>query len=251
MKYVGAIVLLLVYAGSSCQAQDLDAQEIISFMSKIRERWAPPSSNCQPAAVVFNIRLQRDGTLMAPPVLKVAPSCALGPALAESAKRAILASAPFTMFKQEHYEKWKDIDVNLDPLTSVVPDQRLARQAEIDQQQEEIKQHQAEIRRQQEALLEQQRLQRQQREEVKRQLASGADALSGKWASANIQLDIRKEGPIYIVKSTNGHGSVNGEFGGPYRDNQIQLNSTWGNVTVIESTGEILFAGERFTRINQ
>jgi len=40
---------------------------------------------------------------------------ALGPALADSAKRALLLCQPFTMLKPEHYDQWKDIEVKFDP----------------------------------------------------------------------------------------------------------------------------------------
>ena len=40
---------------------------------------------------------------------------ALGPALAESAKRALLLCQPFTMLKPEHYDQWKDIEIKFDP----------------------------------------------------------------------------------------------------------------------------------------
>ena len=39
----------------------------------------------------------------------------LGPALAESAKRALLLCQPFTMLKPEHYDQWKDIEVKFNP----------------------------------------------------------------------------------------------------------------------------------------
>ena len=35
--------------------------------------------------------------------------------MAESAKRAILRCQPFTMLRAEHYEQWKDIEINFDP----------------------------------------------------------------------------------------------------------------------------------------
>ena len=38
-----------------------------------------------------------------------------GPAMAESAKRAIMTCQPFTMLRPEHYEQWKDIEITFDP----------------------------------------------------------------------------------------------------------------------------------------
>ena len=38
-----------------------------------------------------------------------------GPAMAESAKRAILTCQPFKMLRPENYEHWKDIEITFDP----------------------------------------------------------------------------------------------------------------------------------------
>ena len=49
------------------------------------------------------------------PVLVEGSASPLGPALAESAKRALLLCQPFTMLKLEHYDQWKDIELKFDP----------------------------------------------------------------------------------------------------------------------------------------
>jgi len=38
-----------------------------------------------------------------------------GPALAESAKRALLQCQPYRMLKPEHYDTWKDMEITFDP----------------------------------------------------------------------------------------------------------------------------------------
>jgi hypothetical protein len=52
--------------------------------------------------------------LQEPTVVESAAS-ALGPAMAESAKRALLLCQPFTMLNPEHYDQWKDIELRFDP----------------------------------------------------------------------------------------------------------------------------------------
>jgi colicin import membrane protein len=49
------------------------------------------------------------------PVLVEGSASPLGPALAESAKRALLLCQPFTMLKPEHYDQWKDLELKFDP----------------------------------------------------------------------------------------------------------------------------------------
>jgi colicin import membrane protein len=49
------------------------------------------------------------------PVLVEGTASALGPALAESAKRSLLLCQPFTMLKPEHYDQWKDLELRFDP----------------------------------------------------------------------------------------------------------------------------------------
>ena len=57
----------------------------------------------------------QDGTVARPPDLVAATPSPLGPAMAESAKRAILRCQPFNMLKPEHYDQWKDIEITFDP----------------------------------------------------------------------------------------------------------------------------------------
>jgi len=56
-----------------------------------------------------------DAFLAQEPALVEASASNLGPALAESAKRALMLCQPFTMLKPEHYEQWKDLQLDFDP----------------------------------------------------------------------------------------------------------------------------------------
>jgi colicin import membrane protein len=49
------------------------------------------------------------------PTLVEATASALGPTLADSAKRALLMCQPFTMLRPEHYDQWKDLELKFDP----------------------------------------------------------------------------------------------------------------------------------------
>ena len=65
--------------------------------------------------VVIRVLFNNDGSVAKPPDVVAGPASPLGPAMAESAKRAILRCQPFKMLKPEHYEQWKDIEINFDP----------------------------------------------------------------------------------------------------------------------------------------
>jgi hypothetical protein len=56
-----------------------------------------------------------DGSVkQGPDVIGGRPS-ALGPAFAESAKRAILQCQPYTMLRKETFETWKDMELAFKP----------------------------------------------------------------------------------------------------------------------------------------
>jgi outer membrane biosynthesis protein TonB len=56
-----------------------------------------------------------DGSLAQMPTVVAGSASPMGPALAESGKRALLMCQPFTMLKPEHYAQWKDITVDFNP----------------------------------------------------------------------------------------------------------------------------------------
>jgi outer membrane biosynthesis protein TonB len=95
----------------------LSQSEIGAFRDRIRDCWSPPPGVDTTTNVYVELRVlfKQDGTLAQPPVVVAGSASALGPALAESGKRALLKCQPFTMLKPEHYAQWKDITVNFNP----------------------------------------------------------------------------------------------------------------------------------------
>jgi hypothetical protein len=98
-------------------AAQLSETEIAALKARISSCWSPPpginaSTNIK---VSFRVLLKQDGFLAQQPVLVEASASPLGPALAESAKRALLTCQPFTMLKPEHYEQWKDLQLDFNP----------------------------------------------------------------------------------------------------------------------------------------
>jgi colicin import membrane protein len=99
----------------------LDAQmsqsEIDALRARISSCWSPPpgvDANSK-VYVVLRVLFKPDGSMERDPVLVEATASPLGPALAESAKRALLLCQPFTMLKPAHYDQWKDLELKFDP----------------------------------------------------------------------------------------------------------------------------------------
>ena len=101
---------------ASANAQ-LSQSEIDALRERIRECWSPPPGLNPDSNVSISLRVlfKPDGSLAQMPVLVAGSASPLGPALAESGKRALLMCQPFKMLKPEHYAQWKDITVDFDP----------------------------------------------------------------------------------------------------------------------------------------
>jgi chemotaxis protein histidine kinase CheA len=98
-------------------AAQLSQSEIDALRARISSCWSPPPGvdATSKVHVSFRVLLKPNGPLAQEPVLVEASASALGPALAESAKRALMVCQPFTMLKPEHYEQWKDLQLDFDP----------------------------------------------------------------------------------------------------------------------------------------
>jgi outer membrane biosynthesis protein TonB len=95
----------------------MSQSEIDALRSRISSCWSPPpgiDANTK-VYVVLRVLFKQDGSLGHEPVLVEATASALGPALAESAKRALMLCQPFTMLKPEHFDQWKDLELKFDP----------------------------------------------------------------------------------------------------------------------------------------
>ncbi len=104
-------------AASGAPAAQMSQSEIDALRARISSCWSPPpgiDANSK-VYVVLRVLFKADGTLGHEPVLVEATASSLGPALAESAKRALLLCQPFTMLKPEHYDQWKDLELKFDP----------------------------------------------------------------------------------------------------------------------------------------
>jgi len=104
-------------AASGAQSAQMSQSEIDALRARISSCWSPPpgvDANSK-VYVVLRVLFKPDGSLVQEPVLVEATASALGPALADSAKRALLLCQPFTMLRPEHYSQWKDLELKFDP----------------------------------------------------------------------------------------------------------------------------------------
>jgi len=102
---------------SNGQAAQLSQSELDALRRRLGECWNPPvgAANGGNLKVVLRVLFKPDGSVATPPQLVAGTPSPYGPAMAESAKRAILTCQPFTMLKPEHYQQWKDIEITFDP----------------------------------------------------------------------------------------------------------------------------------------
>ena len=98
-------------------AAQLSQSEIDALRRRLAQCWNPPvgAANGGQLKVVLRVLFKPDATVATPPQLVAGTPSPFGPAMAESAKRAILLCQPFTMLRPEHYQQWKDIEITFDP----------------------------------------------------------------------------------------------------------------------------------------
>jgi outer membrane biosynthesis protein TonB len=101
-------------AGAAAQ---LSVSELDALRKRLSECWNPPAGIDVNTKIYVSLRVlfKPDGSLSQPPAVVEGTASPLGPALAESAKRALLLCQPFTMLKPEHYDQWKDLQIDFNP----------------------------------------------------------------------------------------------------------------------------------------
>jgi len=102
---------------SDGHAAQLSQSEIDALRRRLSECWNPPAGarDAGQLKVVLRVLFKPDATVATPPQLVAGTPSNFGPAMAESAKRAILSCQPFTMLRADHYQLWKDIEITFDP----------------------------------------------------------------------------------------------------------------------------------------
>jgi len=98
-------------------AARLSQSELDALRRRLAECWSPPvgAANSSNLKVVLRVLFRPDGMVATPPQLVAGTPSSFGPAMAESAQRAILTCQPFKMLRPENYQLWKDIEITFDP----------------------------------------------------------------------------------------------------------------------------------------
>ncbi len=99
------------------KAGQLTQNELDALRARLAQLWNPPAGAQNPQELVVTIRmkLKRDGTLAAPPMVTNSGQSALFMAARDSAIRAVFRGQPFDMLRSETYEVWQDIEITFDP----------------------------------------------------------------------------------------------------------------------------------------
>jgi hypothetical protein len=105
-------------AGSLGATNGHDAQlsqnELDALRARLVQCWSPPPGLLDADSklyVVLHVQFKPDASLAKEPAVVEDTASSRGPALSESAKRALMLCQPFTMLKPEHYDLWKDIQI--------------------------------------------------------------------------------------------------------------------------------------------
>jgi hypothetical protein len=95
----------------------LPTKEIDAFKTQVQKCWNAPTgvANTEKLHVVLRVALARDGMLTTRPTLIEGSASSHGPALVESAIRALLKCQPYRLLPADRYEEWKAIDLNFSP----------------------------------------------------------------------------------------------------------------------------------------
>jgi hypothetical protein len=102
---------------ASGAAAQLSQSEIDALRARLVQCWSPPPGIDAKSKVyiVLDVQLRPDANMARDPLVVEGSASSFGPALAESAKRALLMCQPFTMLRREHYDQWKDLQLKFDP----------------------------------------------------------------------------------------------------------------------------------------
>ena len=92
---------------------NLTADDIAAFAAHVQTCWSAPAGVAAAAKlnVVIRVSLKRDGGLMTEPVLIAAPASAQGPALVQSAMRALAKCQPYGGLPAAKYDEWRLLDL--------------------------------------------------------------------------------------------------------------------------------------------
>jgi hypothetical protein len=92
----------------------LTSEEIAAFKGHLKTCWVPPTgaTEVKRLKAVLRVALGPDGQLLGKPILLAASASLQGPALVESAMRALVQCQPYNTLPVDKYKEWKLLDLN-------------------------------------------------------------------------------------------------------------------------------------------
>jgi hypothetical protein len=97
--------------------EKLDIDEMREFKTRLKECWKPPASAAGERRLKAAVRvaLRIDGSLAGPPELVEATASPYGPALVESAMRAVNQCGPYAFLPANRYDTWRRLSLTFSP----------------------------------------------------------------------------------------------------------------------------------------
>jgi hypothetical protein len=99
------------------RAAKLSQRDIATFKARLHECWNPPAglADAQHLVVVLRVSLMPNGALTAEPTLLAASASPDGPALMETAMRALRQCQPYAFLPATKHKEWKLLDLSFSP----------------------------------------------------------------------------------------------------------------------------------------
>jgi outer membrane biosynthesis protein TonB len=99
------------------QPAALTPADIAAFRAHLDKCWKPPAAvaQAQNLKAVLRIALTPDGAMAAEPMLVGASASSQGPALVDTARRALSACQPFSFLPADKYSEWKVLELSFTP----------------------------------------------------------------------------------------------------------------------------------------
>jgi hypothetical protein len=105
-------------------AANLSQTDVATFQARVQECWNPPAglADARQLVVVLRVSLKPNGALAAEPTMLAASASPDGPALMQTAMRALRQCQPYGFLPAEKYKEWKVLDLSFSPAgLSVLP----------------------------------------------------------------------------------------------------------------------------------
>jgi hypothetical protein len=91
--------------------------ELSELKTRLKACWVPPAgaAGTKKLTAAVRVALRPDGTLAKPPELVEATASPYGPALVESALRAVSQCGPYSFLPADSYDTWKSLSLTFSP----------------------------------------------------------------------------------------------------------------------------------------